>query len=68
MRFSNGELIQYDTCKNGRGKGTVVGHYRCGKKDMWIVYPKQVKKVPKSLQRKWMCFLAEDSELISTPF
>ena len=68
MRFDNGDLVQFDSKKNGKGKGAVVGYYKSSNKDMWIVYPQPKKNIPKSLRRKWMCFLAEESELISAPF
>lgn len=68
MRFSNGDFVQYDTPSYGKGKGTVVGYHKCDGKDMWVVYRKMKKGIPKSMQPNFLCIVVRDEEMIATPF
>lgn len=68
MIFDEGDIVCYDSKEHGKGKGVVVGYQKLNDKILWIIYRKPKSGIPKSLRPKFSCFLAEESELISTPF
>ena len=59
-RFDNGEVVQYDTERFGKGKGIIVGY--CDVTGEYVVYPK--------VQHDWpdypfLCLLVKSENLIS---
>ena len=62
-KFDNGEFVQYDDEKFGKGTGGVVGY--CAETDKYVIYPKVQHDYD---DYPFMCFLISADKLISTPF
>jgi hypothetical protein len=60
-KFEQGEIVQFDDEKFGKGTGGVVGY--CASSDEYVIYPKvEWDDYP------FMCITIKSSKLISTPF
>ena len=62
-RFEQGEIVQYDDEKFGKGKGGVVGY--CASSDEYVIYP-EIEHIYDDYP--FMCLLIKSKNLISTPF
>ena len=63
FQFENGEQVQYESPKFGRGKGAVVGFVETS--GDYIIYPKTM--LPRS-DYPFMVIVCKPKELISIPF
>jgi hypothetical protein len=62
-KFEQGEIVQFDDEKFGKGTGGVVGY--CKDSDVYMIYPKiehDYENYP------FMCIPIKSKNLISTPF
>jgi hypothetical protein len=62
-RFEQGEIVEFDDERFGKGTGGVVGY--CQSSDSYVIYPK--------VEHEWndypfMCLVIKSDKLISTPF
>jgi len=63
FRFDQGEVVQFNNEKFGKGTGVVVGYYT--EADVYIVYPKVEHEYE---DYSFMCLPIKAKDLISTPF
>jgi len=62
-KFCNGEIVQFDDERFGKGTGGIVGY--CEFSDEYIIYPKVEHDYD---NYPFMCITVKSSKLISTPF
>jgi hypothetical protein len=62
-KFEQGEIVQFDDERFGKGEGGVVGY--CAASDEYIIYPK-IEHIYDDYP--FMCFPVKSNKLISTPF
>lgn len=63
FRFENGEYVEFNDEKFGRGKGNIVGY--CKGTDEYVIYPKISHDYD---DYPFVCILVKSNNLISTPF
>ena len=62
-KFEQGEIVQFDDEKFGKGTGGIVGY--CAASDEYVIYPK-VEHIYDDYS--FMCITVKSDKLISTPF
>jgi hypothetical protein len=62
-KFEQGEIVQFDDEKFGKGTGGIVGY--CASSDEYVIYPKVEHDYN---DYPFMCIVVKANNLISTPF